>query len=126
MAVEQHETDDCLTCSKCDKRFANARNLLRHPCERNELHACVPCGKVFARYDYLRRHLHLVHEGDVHMSAPCESCGRDFSRKDLDDGATLTLEFDSKVLYNCHPRVLALNAEGQSLLSSWPSVAMAT
>ena len=40
-------------------------------------HKCELCGKSFYRAEYLKIHIHTIHEG--HRDYKCESCGKSFS-----------------------------------------------
>ena len=39
---------------------------------------CESCGKSFTKAGYLKKHIHIVHEG--HKDYKCKSCGKCFSQ----------------------------------------------
>ena len=67
-------------CAACGKTFSRATYLKKHihiVHEGHKDHKCKSCGKSFSESSTLKRHIDTVHEG--HKDHKCESCGKSFS-----------------------------------------------
>ena len=68
------------TCKSCSKSFSSAQYLKKHIHNVHEGHKdfnCDSCGKSFSQKSTLKNHIHIVHEG--HKDFKCESCSKLFS-----------------------------------------------
>lgn len=84
------------SCNKCDHKFTNSRNMLRH---KKEVHLisskyllfadpesfgfkCETCDQKFERKDHLKRHVSTVHKENTDKRFTCENCSKSFGRID--------------------------------------------
>ena len=97
MHKQIHNAETKHECDKCDKKFTNKRNLMRH---KKEVHfgrnvnvnhvenlddakyiiKCEQCDLKFKRNSVLKRHVASIHCAS--KSFQCISCEKAFSRKD--------------------------------------------
>ena len=68
-------------CESCVKSFSGAQYLKKHihtVHEGHKDHKCESCSKSFSLATYLEKHIYTIHEG--HKDYKCESCGKSFSQ----------------------------------------------
>ena len=67
-----------IKCESCGKSFSNAGYLKRHIHVVHEGNKCESCGNSFSKAASLKKHIHTFHEG--HKDHKCEPCGKSFSQ----------------------------------------------
>merc|ERR1719367_1008029 len=66
------DSHDRRKCQKCQIYFHSVADLKKHICNGDTKHTCKTCGKSFSGEAYMKKHIHLVHEGNKPFKS--ESC----------------------------------------------------
>ncbi|CAB0032205.1 unnamed protein product, partial [Trichogramma brassicae] len=77
-----HEGRKDYQCDKCEKRFGQKQQLIRHQKtvhEKRKDYECNNCEQTFGEKSKLIRHQKTVHEGRKNYA--CDKCGKKFGRK---------------------------------------------
>ena len=80
------DSHDRRKCQKCQIYFHSVADLKKHICNGDTKHTCKTCGKSFSGAAYMKKHIHLVHEGPdegykiaYYKDHRCDFCGKSFT-----------------------------------------------